>query len=112
MKTTSFVAFLLVCAVSIIAIGVVASPVHAQKAKDQLNSFGNTGVVFDGSDGKRSGMDTTVNKSGGKVPDVSPPSKVQTSSGTASGYSVGTSTGTASGTTSGQKPKTGTEKAH
>ncbi len=112
MKNTLFVAFFLVCAVSIFAVALVVSPVHAQKAKGQLNSFGNTGVVFDGSDGKRQGMDTKVNTSGGSVPNASPPSRVDTSTGTAGGYSVGTSTGTASGTTTTQKPKAGTEKAH
>jgi hypothetical protein len=117
MKETRSFASLFVTAVFLLTIFLVGTPLNAQSAKGQLDSFGNTGAVFDGSDGKRFGMDTQVTKSGGKVPDASPPSKVETSSGTAGGYSVGTSTGTASGntgsgTTSGQKSKTGTEKAH
>lgn len=111
MKGKLFLALLLAFAVVFAASMVGVSPAVAQSAKKQLDSIGNTGKVFDGSDGKRSGMDINVKPSGGNVPNASPPARVETSSGTAGGYSVGTSSGTATGTTGGQKQKTGTEKA-
>ncbi len=93
-----FFAVLFVFAVIVVTVAMVASPVYAQKAKQQLDSIAGPA---------------------GKVPDVPPPTRVETSSGTAGGYSVGTSSGTASGTsskpsggTSGQTKKSGTEKAH
>jgi hypothetical protein len=110
MKGRLFITFLLVFAVLFVTVAVSVSIAEAQSAKKQLDSIGNTGKVFDGSDGRRSGMDIKVTPSG-NVPNVPAPTKVETSSGTAGGYNVGTSSGTASGTTGGQKPKTGTEKA-
>ncbi len=87
-----------------------------KSASGQLKSFGNTGTVFDGSDGKRFGTDTKVNTNTGNVPDVGKPQPVSTSTGTAGGYSVGGSTTTAQGTStptnSGKTDKKGSEKAN
>jgi hypothetical protein len=104
------------CAV-VLLIVILAGPSMAQGkgAAQQLNSFGNTGTVFDGPSKTGQGIDTTVNKPTGNIPNASPPAAVNTSTGTAGGYSVGTSTGTSQGTTTGGNAtsgKSGSEKAH
>ena len=87
---------LLVLTVSVSAIlACASSPVRAQKAVGQLRDIaGPTG----------------------KIPEVPPPTKVDTSTGTAGGYNVGGSTTTTQGTSggssqAGKKEKTGTERA-
>lgn len=87
---------LLVLTVSVSAIiTCTIAPVRAQSAAGQLN---------------------TIAKPTGKIPEVPPPTRVDTSTGTAGGYSVGGSTTTTQGTSggssqTGKKEKAGTERA-
>jgi hypothetical protein len=90
------VSFVLPFAVLAVGLAAVVSPVHGQKAYDQLKSMGTMP---------------------GKVPDVPAPTPVYNSTGTASGFSVGNSSTTAKGASSGSqaakpKGKTGSESAH
>lgn len=96
MKINLVATLLLIAAVLIVGNSSGVFSAQAQSAKEQLEKAGNTGTLFDGSDGQRFGTDTTI-KATGNVPAVSPPAAVGTSSGTAGGYSVGGATTTAPG---------------
>ncbi len=54
MKKNMWVVFL---CLGVLAMAVPCASAEDDSALDQLQSIGNTGVVFDGSDGQRSGMD-------------------------------------------------------
>jgi hypothetical protein len=112
MKVRSF-AFMVAFGAVIMVLAAGPSWSQDKSATKQLNSFGNTGTVFDGRSLTGQAIDTNV-KSTGNVPNASPPSAVNTSTGTAGGYSVGTSSGTAQGTAtnSNTSGKSGSEKAH
>lgn len=66
-----------VAAALVAVMSVGAFPAHAQEAMDQLENAANTGTLFDGSDGDRFGTDTDIDAPG-SVPDVPPPTAVDT----------------------------------
>lgn len=81
MKCTGALLGFFAAAVLAVAISASFSLVYAQDAMGQLENASNTGTLFDGSDGDRFGTDTEIDASG-SVPDVPPPTKVETSTDT------------------------------